>query len=131
MAPASPPTLDELRRLAPVLQSITAAHGALGLQVFGSVVHGSARPGSDLDLLVDFPASPSFEQVMDLKLALEDLLGVPMDLMTRRGLRAELRQRIEDEAIPLMPNPALVSCCRWSALDRPREDAPASLTTTL
>jgi hypothetical protein len=38
---------------------------------------------------------------MDLKLALEDLLSVPVDLVTRRGLRAELRQRIEDEAIPL------------------------------
>lgn len=101
MASPSPPSLDELRRLAPALQTLTAAHGGLGLQVFGSVVHGFARPGSDLDLLVDFPASPSFEQVMDLKLALEDLLSVPVDLVTRRGLRAELRQRIEEEAIPL------------------------------
>jgi hypothetical protein len=33
------------------------------------VVHGSAGPGSDLDLLVDCPNSPSFEQFMDLKLA--------------------------------------------------------------
>lgn len=101
MAAASPPTLDELRRLAPVLQSITAAHGGMGLQVFGSVVRGSAGPGSDLDLLVEFPASPSFEQYMDLKLALEDLLCVPVDLVTRRGLRAELRQRIENEAVSI------------------------------
>ena len=78
----SPPTLDELRRLAPTLEGITAAHGALGL-------------------LVEFPTSPSFEQYMDLKLALEDLLSVPVVLVTRRGLRAVLRQRIEDEAIPL------------------------------
>jgi predicted nucleotidyltransferase len=85
MAPSSPPTLDELRRLAPALQSITAAHGGLGLQVFGSVVHGSAGPGSDLDLLVEFPNSPSFEQFMDLKLALEDLLSVPVDLVTHRA----------------------------------------------
>ena len=68
--------------MAPALQNLTAAHGAL-------------------DLLVDFPASPSFEQFMDLKLALEDLLSVPVDLVTRRGLRAELLQRIEEEAIPL------------------------------
>ena len=101
MGSPSPPTLDELRRLAPALQNITAAHGGLALQVFGSVVRGSAGPGSDLDLLVEFPASPSFEQYMDLKLALEDLLRVPVDLVTRRGLRAELRQRIEQEAIPL------------------------------
>jgi uncharacterized protein len=131
MAPSSPPTLDELRRLAPALQSITATHGGLGLQVFGSVVHGLARPGSDLDLLVEFPASPSFEQYMDLKLALEDLLSVPVDLVTRRGLRAGLRKHIEVEAIPLMPNAARVSCCRWSAVDRPREGAPASPTATL
>jgi len=103
---------------------------ALELQVFGSVVRGAARPGSDLDLLVDFPASPSFEQVMDLNLALEDLLSVPVDLVTRRGLRAELRQRIEEEAGPLLPNSACVSCCRWPAVDRPREGAPASPTAT-
>lgn len=101
MRSASPPSLDELRRLAPALQSITAAHGGKALQVFGSVVRGSAGPGSDIDLLVDFPASPSFEQYMDLKLALEDLLNFPVDLVTRRGLRAELRQSIEDEAVPL------------------------------
>jgi predicted nucleotidyltransferase len=38
---------------------------------------------------------------MDLKLALEDLLRVPVDLVTRGGLRPELRQRIEAEAIAL------------------------------
>ncbi len=38
---------------------------------------------------------------MDLKFALEDLLKVHVDLVTRRGLRAELRERIEQEAIPL------------------------------
>ena len=80
--------------MAPLLQSITAAHGGLGLQVFGSVVHGSAGPGSDLALLVEFPNSSSFEQFMDLKLALEDLLSVPVDLVTCRGLRAQLRQRV-------------------------------------
>lgn len=83
-----PPNLDELRRLAPQHQSLTAAHGGLELRVFGSVIRGASAPASDLDLLVDFPASPSFEQFMDLKLALEDLLNVPVDLVTRNGLRA-------------------------------------------
>ena len=101
MESSRPPSLDELRRLAPMLQGLTAAHGGTGLQVFGSVARGVAGPGSDVDLLVDFPESPSFEQFMDLKLALEDLLNVPIDLVTRRGLRAELRERIEQEAVPL------------------------------
>ncbi len=38
---------------------------------------------------------------MDLKLALEDLLSVRVDLVTRRGLRAELKERIEQEAVAL------------------------------
>lgn len=102
MMRSTPPSLEELRRLAPILEGITAAHGGLGLSVFGSVVRGAAGPGSDLDLLVDFPGSPSFEQYMDLKLALEDLLSVRVDLVTQRGLRAELRGRIEAEAVPLV-----------------------------
>lgn len=101
MNPSAPPSLDELRRLAPTLQALAAAHGGLELRVFGSVARGGAQLASDLDLLVDFPASPSFEQFMDLKLALEDLLNVRVDLVTRNGLRAELRERIEREAVSL------------------------------
>jgi predicted nucleotidyltransferase len=37
----------------------------------------------------------------DLQLALEDLLSARVDLVTRRGLRPELRERSEKEAIPL------------------------------
>ena len=48
------------------------------------------------------PPGPSFEQYMDLNLALEDLFSVPVDLVTRRGLRSELRERIEQEAISLV-----------------------------
>ena len=89
------------RQLAPVRQSVTAANAELGLQEFGSVVHGLAQRGSDHDQPMEFPTSPSFEQFMDLQLALEDRLSVPVDLVTRRGLRAEPRQRIDGEAIPL------------------------------
>ena len=59
--------------MAPELLALTAAHGGQDLRVFGSVIHGAAGLQSDVDLLVDFPSSPSFEQYMDLKLALEDL----------------------------------------------------------
>jgi predicted nucleotidyltransferase len=94
-------TLEQQQSLAPLLRELTSAHGGSSLRVFGSVVHGSAGPDNDLDLLVDFPESPSFDQSMDLKFALEDLLKVRVDLVTWRGLRAELRERIEQEAIPL------------------------------
>ena len=38
---------------------------------------------------------------MDLKLALEDLLSVSVERVTRNGLRAELRERIGQGAFPL------------------------------
>jgi predicted nucleotidyltransferase len=95
-------TMEHLRVLAPELQALTEAYGGTRLRVFGSVVQGKARPDSDLDLLVDFPSSPSFEQYMDLKLALEDRLRVRVDLVTQAGLRAELRERIEQEAQALI-----------------------------
>jgi predicted nucleotidyltransferase len=101
MDPREPPTLQRLRQMAPELLALTAAHGGRDLRVFGSVIRGAAGLQSDVDLLVDFPSSPSFEQYMDLKLALEDLLSARVDLVTRGGLRPELRQRIEQEAIPL------------------------------
>ncbi|MEA5442134.1 nucleotidyltransferase family protein [Cyanobium gracile] len=88
--------------MAPESLALIAAHGGQDLRVFGSVIHGAAGLQSDVvDLLVDFPSSPSFEQYVDLKLALEDLLSARVDLATRRGLRPEPRQRIEQEAIPL------------------------------
>ncbi len=65
------------------------------------MINGAAGLQSDVDLLVDFSSSPSFEQYMDLKPALEDLLNARVDLVTRRGLRPELRQRIEQEGVPL------------------------------
>jgi predicted nucleotidyltransferase len=102
MADSTILTMEQLRVLAPELQALTEAYGATRLRVFGSVVQGKARPESDLDLLVDFPSSPSFEQTMDLKLALEDRLRVRVDLVTQAGLRAELRERIEQEAQALI-----------------------------
>lgn len=68
---------------------------------FGSVAPDHTQPFSDLDRLVDAPASPSLEQFTDLKLAFEDLLSVRVDLVARNGLRSELRERIEREAVSL------------------------------
>jgi uncharacterized protein len=77
--------LERLQHLQPQLQQLKRCYGA-------------SKPGSDVDLLVDFPESPSFEQFMDLKLALEDLLCSRVDLVTRKGLRESLRAQIEAEA---------------------------------
>lgn len=74
-------------------------HGVVSLSLFGSFARNESTPDSDVDLLVDFGHPATFDQYMELKLYLEDLLGMRVDLVTLGGLRPRLRPRIEAEAI--------------------------------
>jgi len=85
-------------RLGDLMPVARARFGVLELAVFGSVARGEASPTSDLDLLVDFVGSATFDGYMGLKLFLEDSLGVKVDLVTRAALKPRLRARIEAEA---------------------------------
>ncbi len=77
-----------------------AAHGeelrAMGVRrigVFGSIVRGEARPGSDLDVLVEL-ASKSFDAYMDVKEYLERLFACPVDLVIADALKPRLKPLI-------------------------------------
>lgn len=76
-------------------------HGARNVRVFGSRARGTARLGSDLDLLVDMEQGRSFLDLVALWQDLEDLLGCKVDLVTQEGLSRHLRGRILTEAVPL------------------------------
>lgn len=73
--------------------------GVRSLSVFGSVARGEAGPESDVDVLADFGGPPTFDDYMDLKLYLEDLLGARVDLATPGGLRSRIRPHVEREAV--------------------------------
>jgi predicted nucleotidyltransferase len=68
------------------------------LAVFGSVARGDEHPGSDVDFLVQFENSATFDQYMNLKFFLEDLLGCPVDLVTQDAVRPQTRSFIEGDA---------------------------------
>ncbi len=51
-------------------------------RVFGSVLHGTDRDGSDLDLLVDALPGATLLDLGDLEEELKSLLGVDVDLLT-------------------------------------------------
>ena len=72
--------------------------GVKSLALFGSVVRDKARSGSDVDILVEFEGTATFDRYMELKFFLEDLLGCPVDLVTRKALRPRLRPYVEKEA---------------------------------
>ncbi|WP_366636442.1 nucleotidyltransferase domain-containing protein [Aquisalimonas sp.] len=54
---------------------------------------------SDIDILVDFDGPATFDRYMGLKFFLEDLLGVRVDLVTRRALRDEVAPQVLQEAV--------------------------------
>lgn len=88
-----------------VLALLTAHRGEIerfgveSLRLFGSVARGEAAADSDVDLLVSFRASPTFSAYMKLRIFLEDLLGVQVDLITESGLREGVRPFVEKDAI--------------------------------
>lgn len=70
-------------------------------RVFGSVLHGDDADGSDLDLLVDpLPGTTLFD-LGGLQVELEELLGVPVDLLTPGDLPPKFRAQVLAEARPV------------------------------
>jgi predicted nucleotidyltransferase len=70
-------------------------------RVFGSILREDDHDGSDLDLLVDpLPGATLFD-LGGLQIALEEALGVPVDLLTPGDLPAKFRQEVLAEAKPV------------------------------
>ena len=83
------------------VRKATSRFRATNPRVFGSVLHGTDIDGSDLDLLVDpMPGATMFD-LGGLQVALEELLGVPVDVVTPGDLPFKIRQQVVNEALPL------------------------------
>lgn len=81
--------------------ALAAANGATNVRVFGSAAKGADRAGSDLDLLVEIPASTSLLRIVGLQLAIKDALGVRVDLCTERELHPKLKDKTLAAVRPL------------------------------
>ena len=73
--------------------------GVASLKLFGSAARDAAGPDSDADFLVKFNGAASYDLYMDLKDHLEEVLGIPVDLVTEDALRPEMRQSVERDAL--------------------------------
>ncbi len=91
--------LDRIIQLIHSQASIIQSFDIERLSIFGSIARNNATVDSDVDLLVKFRGTPTFDRYMDLKFFLEDLLERPVDLVTEDGLRAELKPYIEQDLI--------------------------------
>ncbi|AFZ56731.1 nucleotidyltransferase family protein [Anabaena cylindrica FACHB-243] len=74
-------------------------YGVKSLALFGSVARDEATAKSDIDLLVEFEGKVTFDCYMDLKFFLEDSLGCPVDVVSKKMLKPQIRDAVETEAI--------------------------------
>jgi len=71
------------------------------LRVFGSVVSGTDVDGSDLDILVDALPNTTLFDLGGLQVELENMLGIPVDVLTPTDLPFKFRANVLAEAQPI------------------------------
>ncbi len=71
------------------------SYGVRRIGLFGSYASGRPRPGSDIDIIVDFiQGGKTFDNYMGLKFFLEDRLGRKVDLVIAEAVKPRLRPYI-------------------------------------
>ncbi len=76
-------------------------YGARNVRVFGSVARGEADEKSDIDFLVDMEPGKSLFDMGGLLMDLRELLGRDVDVITVRGLKPRIREKVLKEAVAL------------------------------
>ena len=90
-----PITLEELRR-------ILRQHGVIKASIFGSYARGDAKPGSDLDLLVDYADGISLFDHLELKDILVKSSGKQVDLLSSRAVSRHFKPYIERDKVTIL-----------------------------
>ncbi len=82
---------DEILQLA-------AKYGAYNVRIFGSVARGEADADSDIYFLVEMESGKTLFDLGGLLMDLQDLLSCRVDIVTEKGLRKRMRERVLPEA---------------------------------
>ncbi|MEC4807017.1 MAG: nucleotidyltransferase family protein [Jaaginema sp. PMC 1079.18] len=73
--------------------------GVKTLAIFGSVARDEAHEESDIDILIDFEDSLTFDRYMDVKFYIEDTLNISVDLVTWKMLKPQIKSQVEQELV--------------------------------
>lgn len=86
-------------RLADAKPELARRYGIVRLALFGPSVRDEARLDGDVDVVVSFDGPATSQKYFGVQFYLESALGCPVDLVTEKALRPELRPYIEREAV--------------------------------
>ena len=97
-----PYSIEELRS---IVSPIAQAHGVKSVSLFGSYARGSADAHSDVDLKIEKGALHSLFQLCGFRLAVEDALKLPVDLVTNDASDPSFLDMIAKDEVLLYPTP--------------------------
>ena len=93
------PHTDKIRKkILPVLRRYDIKRAA----IFGSFAKGESTEGSDIDILVEFKGEKSLLDLAGLKIALEELLSMKVDVLTYNSLNPLLKESILSEQVVIL-----------------------------
>ena len=80
---------------------IAKENGATRVRIFGSFARGTARPDSDVDVLVDLQPGSDLFDLIAIKHGIEDILGREVHIVTEEAISPYIRDEIIRTATPL------------------------------
>ena len=91
---------DEVRKQVVAIAEICGRYGVREIAIFGSALRRDASEAHDVDLLVDFGADApvGFIGLERLRRELSAVLGKPVDLIPRNGLKPAIRDEVLRDA---------------------------------
>ena len=81
--------------------NLASKHGAYNVRIFGSVARGEDDENSDVDFLVEMESGRSLLDLGGLLTDLQELLEHEVDVVTEKGLRPRIRERVLREAVSI------------------------------
>ena len=79
--------------------TIIRRFGVVELGLFGSYARDHANDASDVDILVRFEGPATSMRYFGVQFFIEDLLHRPVDLVTHKALRKEIRPYVAKELV--------------------------------
>lgn len=92
---------DILERNRATARAVIAAHHGMNPRVFGSVLHGTDTASSDIDILIEVPPGTGLLALGAMQCELEEVFGIPVDVVTQGDLPPRFRDTIVRSARPL------------------------------
>ncbi len=96
-----PYNIEELKR---IISPIARQHGVKSVSLFGSYSKGTATVESDVDLIIEKGQIRSLFQLCGFRLAVEEALRIPVDLVTSESSDRDFLNRIEKDEVLLYRN---------------------------